>query len=158
MIKEILIKEIKSSQEFFERSTRVLSESDSMFKPAGESFTVAQQFEHVADTIHWFLDGALSSQGFDLNFEEHCAKLQKVTSLTNARASLNHAYEMLISKIQSMSEQDLMEPMADSPVMGGEPRYYAFLSVVEHTAHHRGALTIYTRLLKKVPLMPYMEM
>jgi uncharacterized damage-inducible protein DinB len=27
--------------------------------------------------------------------------------------------------------------------------------MVEHTAHHRGALTVYSRLLGKVPLMPY---
>jgi uncharacterized damage-inducible protein DinB len=26
---------------------------------------------------------------------------------------------------------------------------------VEHTAHHRGALTVYSRLLGKVPPMPY---
>ena len=158
MIKEILLKEIKSSQEFFERSTRVLSESDSEFRPANESFTVAQQVAHVAHTIHWFLDGALSSEGFDLNFAEHSAILQKVTSLQQARAQLNRAYETLIGKVQSMSEQELTAPMADSPVMGGEPRYEAFLGLIEHTAHHRGALTVYTRLLNKAPLMPYMEM
>jgi len=28
--------------------------------------------------------------------------------------------------------------------------------MVEHTAHHRGALTVYSRVLGKVPAMPYM--
>jgi uncharacterized damage-inducible protein DinB len=27
--------------------------------------------------------------------------------------------------------------------------------MVEHTAHHRGALTVYSRKLGKVPPMPY---
>ncbi len=27
-----------------------------------------------------------------------------------------------------------------------------------HTAHHRGALAVYARLLGKVPAMPYMDM
>jgi hypothetical protein len=28
----------------------------------------------------------------------------------------------------------------------------------DHTAHHRGALTVYSRLLGKVPKMPYADM
>jgi uncharacterized damage-inducible protein DinB len=29
--------------------------------------------------------------------------------------------------------------------------------MVEHTAHHRGALTVYSRLLGKVSQMPYFD-
>ena len=39
--------------------------------------------------------------------------------------------------------------------MGGQPIGDIVWSIVEHTAHHRGALTVYSRLLGKVPIMPY---
>jgi uncharacterized damage-inducible protein DinB len=42
--------------------------------------------------------------------------------------------------------------------MGGEPRISILFGILEHTAHHRGALSVYTRLCGKVPLMPYMEL
>ena len=29
--------------------------------------------------------------------------------------------------------------------------------IEDHTAHHRGALTVYARLLDRVPPMPYMD-
>ena len=40
--------------------------------------------------------------------------------------------------------------------MGGQPVSDVFWGLVDHTAHHRGALTVYARLLGKVPPMPYM--
>ena len=42
--------------------------------------------------------------------------------------------------------------------MGGQPRLAIFGALTDHTAHHRGALSVYTRLLGKVPPMPYMDM
>jgi uncharacterized damage-inducible protein DinB len=42
--------------------------------------------------------------------------------------------------------------------MGGLPRYAIVSALTDHTAHHRGALTVYARLLGLVPPMPYMDM
>ena len=44
-----------------------------------------------------------------------------------------------------------------NPIMGEMPRYSIIGGVTDHTAHHRGALTVYQRLLELTPLMPYME-
>jgi uncharacterized damage-inducible protein DinB len=41
--------------------------------------------------------------------------------------------------------------------MGGVPRWSVVSAISDHTAHHRGALTVYSRLLGKVPVMPYAE-
>ena len=41
--------------------------------------------------------------------------------------------------------------------MGGLPRSAIFGAITDHTAHHRGALTVYARLLGKTPPMPYMD-
>jgi uncharacterized damage-inducible protein DinB len=42
--------------------------------------------------------------------------------------------------------------------MGGVPRFAITNALTDHTAHHRGALTVYARLLGLVPPMPYMDM
>jgi uncharacterized damage-inducible protein DinB len=41
--------------------------------------------------------------------------------------------------------------------MGGAPRLSVIGAISDHTAHHRGALTVYSRLLGKVPKLPYMD-
>jgi uncharacterized damage-inducible protein DinB len=41
--------------------------------------------------------------------------------------------------------------------MGGLPRHSVVSALMDHTAHHRGALTVYARLLGKVSPMPYMD-
>lgn len=158
MEKETLLKEIAGSQEFFERSTRVLQEQDSNFKPTEGMLTVAQQVAHVAATIHWFVSGALSPEGFDLNFEKHNIEIAQVRSLNTARAQLQSAFGHALASITELSETEIAAPIVEGLIMGGEPRYHAFLGIIEHTAHHRGALTVYSRMLNKTPLMPYMEM
>lgn len=157
MNKESLIKEIKASQEFFNRSTSSLTEEDSNFAPTKEMLTVAQQVLHTAHTINWFLDGAFSATGFDMDWEKHAAEYKKTRSLKEAREEINKAYKKAINKLEICSEQDLQIPIAQNPIMGGDPRTAAFVGIIEHTAHHRGALTVYARLLNKVPPMPYMD-
>jgi len=49
-----------------------------------------------------------------------------------------------------------MTPMPEGPVLGGAPRIAIVSGITDHTAHHRGALTVYARLSGKVPPMPYM--
>jgi uncharacterized damage-inducible protein DinB len=46
-------------------------------------------------------------------------------------------------------------PIADGPVLGGAPRSAILAAMGDHTAHHRGALTVYARLRGKTPAMPY---
>ena len=41
--------------------------------------------------------------------------------------------------------------------MGGVPRAAILSGITDHTAHHRGALTVYARLLGKTPPMPYAD-
>jgi uncharacterized damage-inducible protein DinB len=154
-----LVKEIQSSREFLERSTRVLTESESSFVPIKTSgvMSSAQHLAHIAHTIEWFLEGAFRKEGFDMNFERHAAQVAEIKSIKDARAHVNHAYNALITALESKSDSDWQHPIAAGPIMGGEPRWHIISAVVDHTAHHRGALTVYSRLSGKVPLMPYME-
>jgi uncharacterized damage-inducible protein DinB len=151
-----LIHQLHSSQEFFNRSTGVLEESDSAFRPTPAMMTAVQQVTHVAHTITWFMDGALSPKGFDLDFEKAAKEIEAVTSLAAAREMLATAYSSAISRLKTLSSVDLAKPLPPGPVMGGQPTADIFWGIIEHTAHHRGALTVYSRLLGKVPAMPYM--
>lgn len=151
-----LVGEVKSSKEFFDRSTACLEEKHSGFRPAEGMFTAAQQVAHVAQTVDWFLEGAFRPEGFDMDFASHTKKVQAVTSLKAARGWLDKAYKKFADKIESLSGEELMKPLPAGPVMGGAPRMAIVGALVEHTAHHRGALTVYSRLQGLTPAMPYM--
>ena len=154
---EGFVAELKSSREFFERSTRCLREEDSSFKPADDMLTAAQQFAHVGQTVDWFLDGAFNPNGFDLDFEAHAQQFLAYTSIEAGRKWVAEAFDRPIEKISATSFDDLAVPMPQGMVMGGAPRFAIVGGVVEHTAHHRGALSVYSRLRGLVPTMPYME-
>jgi len=147
--------QLLASKEFFERSTGVLDEADSGFRPRDEMMTVAQQVAHTAQTIDWFIEGASRPEGFDLDFEKHARGIAQVTSLSVARQRLEKAFADAIEFIRSRGAEGLVQPLPPGPIMGGQPIGDIVWSMVEHTAHHRGALTVYSRLLGKVPPMPY---
>jgi len=152
------VQQLASIKEFFDRSTRELSEEDSAFAPAPGMYTAAQQVAHAAQTVDWFLDGAFAKAGFSMDFEGLDKEVRKVSSLKKARLawdkSIRRAQEIVAKKTAKQMEASL----PPGPIMGGEPRSHVFSALADHTAHHRGALTVYQRLLKKIPAMPYMDM
>jgi uncharacterized damage-inducible protein DinB len=150
--------ELQSAHEYFNRSTRNLTESQSTFAPAEGMMTAAQQVAHVAHTIDWFIEGAFRPEGFDLNWEEQAKIVGSYTSLEQARAWFERAVANATAKVASTSDADLLVAMPEGPIMGGVPRIAIFSAINDHTAHHRGALTVYARLNGIVPPMPYMEM
>jgi uncharacterized damage-inducible protein DinB len=147
--------QLVASKEFFDRSTRVLDEADSGFRPREGMMTVAQQVAHTAQTLDWFIEGASRPEGFNLDFAKHAKALEAVTSLAAARQTLETAYANAIQFLRSAGPEDLARPLPPGPVMGGQPISDIVWAMVEHTAHHRGALTVYSRQLGKAPPMPY---
>jgi uncharacterized damage-inducible protein DinB len=147
--------QLVSSKEYFNRSTSVLEEADSNFCPKEGMMTAAQQVAHTAQTLDWFVEGVSRPEGFDLDFEKHAKDLAKVTSLTAARQMLEKAYQNAINFVGSRSPEDLAAPLPAGPIMGGQPLACVVWGMIDHCAHHRGALTVYSRALGKVPNMPY---
>lgn len=145
-------------QEYFNNATSSLEEADSGFAPREEMLTVAQQVAHTAQTVDWFLEGAWSPDGFDMDFEKIEKQIRSVTSLEAARKWFAEAMERAVAKFGAASEEELMTPMQDKEIMGGAPRIAALSAMADHTAHHRGSLVVYIRLLDKVPGFPYGEM
>ncbi len=157
MEKSRLLSEIKGSKEYFDRSTRCLNEEHSGHTPADDMFTVAAQVAHVAFSIEWFIDGATKPEGFNMDFAEHDRDARSLTSLNVARNKLDAAFARLTKFVESNTQAYLDAPMTAGPLFVGEPRYVVVMGCVEHTAHHRGALTVYSRTLGLVPVLPYME-
>ena len=152
------LQQLEGTAEFFNRSTRALSEAHSSFAPVPGMMTTAQQMAHAAQTIDWFIDGAFGSKGFDLDFEKLAKEVAVYTSLARARASFDKALAAAKRTLAGKSDAELMTPLPPGPIMGGEPRFAIFGAITDHTAHHRGALTVYARLQGVVPPMPYMDM
>jgi len=140
--------QLVASQDFFERSTRVLDEADSGFRPREGMMTVAQQVAHTAQTLDWFIEGAFRPEGYDLDFAKHarprgrdlagrrppdCSKRRTPTlSRFSARAAWR------ISRGHSR------------PADHGRPAHQRHrMAMVEHTAHHRGALTVLLAAARK---------
>jgi uncharacterized damage-inducible protein DinB len=158
MIKQGLFGQLAAMKEYFDRSTRVLEEGDSAFAPKEGMFTAAQQVAHVAQTIDLFMEGAFAEGGFSMDFETMDKQVRAVTSIAAAREWFERACAAAKAGVDSHSDGEWMAPLAPGPIMGGQPRFIIFGALTDHSAHHRGALTVYSRLLGKVPPMPYMEM
>lgn len=154
----ICVEHLKIAKDYFDRSTRCLEEADSTYKPTDNSMTTAQQVAHVANTVDWFMEGAFRPEGFDMDFEAHAKAIMAVESLEAARAWLDKSFAAAIELTQSKSTEELAQPLPDGMVMGGLPRFAIYGGIQDHTAHHRGVLTVHSRLCGHTPAMPYMDM
>jgi uncharacterized damage-inducible protein DinB len=151
------VAELKRTEQVFNRSTRALSEAHSGVMPAPGMMTAAQHVAHAAQTIDWFVEGAFRPEGFDTNFEVHGKALEHYTSLTAARAWFEKAVAAASATLSTKSDAELLAPIAAGPIMGGAPRMAIMGGIADHTAHHRGALTVYARVTGVLPPNPYMD-
>ena len=154
---QVLVQELKMSKEFFDRSTRCLEEGHSGVKPAEEMWTAAQQVAHVAQTVDWFIEGAFRPECFNMDFEGMGADVAKVSSLEVARGWLDRAYSAAMETIGGKTAEEMFQPLPVDGIMGGAPRLAIVGAISDHTAHHRGALTVYSRQAGMTPKMPYMD-
>ena len=153
-IHETLVSQLRSSLKYFQATASTFLEEDSGFAPQPGLYTVAGHVAHSAHSVDWFIEGAFGG-GWNMDFEGMIAEVRHVTSLGDANAWMERAYEAVIAAIESATEEDLLASIPDKRIMGGAPRYAIVNSISDHSAHHRGALTVYARLLGKTPKMPY---
>lgn len=158
MTPEDISTSVEISRDYFNRSTRSLLEEHSTFAPAPGTFTAAAQVAHVAQTIDWFFAGAFAPGGFDMDFEGMDKAVRGCTSLEAARKWFNDATDRAKATAAAHTAEEWATPIPPGPIMGGLPRFAITNALTDHTAHHRGALTVYARLLGLVPPMPYMDM
>ncbi|MBY0508128.1 MAG: DinB family protein [Bryobacteraceae bacterium] len=149
------VEDLNIARQRFNRSTSNLTEPMSGFSPADGMMTTAQHVAHAARVIDWFVEGAFRPEGFDMNFEEQIKAVLAVKSLTAARDWFEQSTAGVIELLASKSDPELTALLPLGPVLGGMPRIGIIREIVDHTAHHRGALTTYARLNNIVPADPY---
>lgn len=148
---------IMQALEFLSRTCSVFSEDDSAYAPTPGQFTTAQHVAHVAQTIDWFMEGGFRDEGFDLDFASHQTVVRNTDSLQAAFQWLAKSVDAAAATLADKTQEEMMAPIAAGPVMGGEPRAAIIAAIAEHTAHHRGSLAVYARLLGHAPPMPYAD-
>ena len=148
--------QVRQEQKLLANLLLAFTPEHSDFRPKPEMMTSAQQIRHIARTVGWFREGAFGA-GFDLDFEKLEAENQQAVSLGGALEELEKEYASLISFLETQSDADMHAPMADNPIFGTAPRYVVLNAQCDHTAHHRGALSVYLRLLGITPPMIYQE-
>lgn len=156
-MKEGLIEQLKTQQTFFFNTISCLTEADSSFKPNEEMYTVAQHVGHAAETVDWFLEGAFGEKGFNMSFDGYEERMKKYTSFEKCVQQFKDATANGIEKLKATPDSELMAPIT-AQIMTGAPKMSVVGAIVDHTAHHRGALAVYARLLGRKPQMPYGEM
>lgn len=156
-MKESLIEQLKNQQYFFMNTISCLSEEDSSFKPKEEMYTVAQHVGHAAETVDWFLEGAFGNKGFDMSFDNYEERMKQYTSFDKCVQQFNDAVANGIEKLKAVPDSELTAPIT-AQIMTGAPKMAVVGAISDHTAHHRGALAVYARLIGKTPKMPYGEM
>ncbi len=153
-VSEGLVKELESTQKFFKTTLSIFESDDAGFAPYPELYTVAGHVAHTADTIDWFIEGGLGA-GWDMELEASIAKAKAVTSLQEAVEWLDRSFVNAKAVVGEASDQVLFESIPDTRIMAGAPRLAVVSGIVDHTAHHRGSLAVYARLIGKQAPMPY---
>jgi uncharacterized damage-inducible protein DinB len=148
--------DVNATEKFFDRTLRCFDEADSLFRAAPTTYSVAAHVRHAARAIDWFREGALHDR-WAMDFEEQIAEAHAAGSLEEAKADLALAFSRLREALVTAGPERLAERLPDNPILPGKPRFQVVSAVVDHTAHHRGALAVCARLLGKEPLMPYGE-
>ena len=146
--------QLGSSLKYMKATVSTFDDDDAGFAPQPELYTVAGHIAHAADSVEWFVEGAFG-KGWNMDFEGLIAAARAVTTMEEAMTWLERAYATAIATIENASDENLFAPISDERIMKGAPRVAIVGSIMDHTAHHRGALTVYARLLGKEPRMPY---
>ena len=149
-----LVEQLETARKLFRTTTSVFDEADAGFAPQQDLYTVAGHIAHAADAIEWFVEGAFGD-GWDLDFGASIARARAVATVGEAREWLDRAFTRAIGAVAGLTDEELAQPIADPTIMGNAPKQAVVHALIDHTAHHRGALAVYARLAGKAPPMLY---
>ncbi len=145
---------VQTERKFLTNGIKQFKPEHGDFKPQDGMRTVTQLIRHIAWSVNWFREGAFGS-GFSMNFEQEESELSKPFPFEDAVAELNEAYDDWIVTLETKTSEELTSPLDENPVFGPAPKLVCISANADHTAHHRGALMVYLRLLGETPKMIY---
>ena len=170
--------------EYFLRTLSAFNDEDSSFRPQQNMLSVKDQVLHTVGAIELFVSAYLStidstSKITHTSFRPGEAWSGSSTAVTDMRWTQNadkkHYDEQvdmkeikeIFSKTMAYasdvfsipSEAELQQPIGENSLV---PDFFRAEDIIEimldHTAHHRGALAQYARLLGHSPKIPYFDM
>ncbi len=146
---------LRTSRAFFERTIDCLQEEDGTFQPGPGTFTTIQQIAHAAQTVDWFLQGIQEGQVFNTDFAGLEKELDTIKNLQGAKSWFERSMAEAIQAVETQPASFWQKKLPEGPMFTGLPRAFALDGILDHNAHHRGALAVYARLCGHVPAMPY---
>ena len=93
--------------------------------------------------------------GFDMDFDKHIADSHAASGFDACKQLVVSAFSDARELIGQQTDEALLKPLPEGPIMGGAPAMTVVSGIADHTAHHRGSLSVYARLLGKTAPMPY---
>ncbi|MBC7982537.1 MAG: DinB family protein [Candidatus Obscuribacterales bacterium] len=176
---------LQRHKEFFHHTVDCFEEQDGPFKPRSNMLSVTGQIHHVTGGIELFLSGLVLSldrfngiqlvsrrapaaqwiglkEGFsNLAWTALSNKDADATtypqSFENALRGFDETIDLAADIFGQLTPEELVLPLSENP-MGIKNPMYVLEMLIDHTAHHRGALAQYARLLGKEPNFPYFKL
>lgn len=179
------VRRIQNHRTAFRRTMDCFADADATFRPAPGMLTVADQVLHVINSNEYMLSGLFGpfdgigpasrwQAGFgDLSWVQYAntgdfdAHLPASPELVAARTSVVAALELfdqacfIVSLVLGQKRpEELAAPLPPNPLfpVDGLTCEDLLESMLDHTAHHRGALSQYARLLGHDPKLPYYDL
>lgn len=161
---------------FLHRTMQCFKEEHALFTPSKDSFSVVGQIVHISGAIEYFIAGLFGpfegmtpmssmTRGFtslewtpvaDLDPVEH----MDVESIDEALSMFDFTIRIAKNHFSDIDRKHLRAPIGENG--SSYPSWFTlrdyFCIMIDHTAHHRGALAQYARLLGYEPKIPYFDM
>lgn len=172
-------------KEFFHRTIACFRPEEGSFQPRPDMLSVNGQILHVTAAIELFLSGlfvafkrlrsetlvslrgegeawiGLSSGFTDMGWTEQASLEHEASgparSMEAALAAFDGTMDIAASVFSELTSEDMVQPLAQNPLDLRTPQHVLEI-LLDHTAHHRGALAQYARLLGHDPSIPYFDM
>lgn len=169
----------------FRRTTDCFAEEHSVYRPTAGMLTVADQVLHVLNSNEYMMSGLFGpfdglgpasrwQRGFadlswlayantgDVDTHLHCSEDMRAarTSLSAALELLDRSFDMIGMMLHTMPADAFDDGLPENPLFPVDGLTVTDLldSMLDHTAHHRGALSQYARLLGMDPKLPYYDL
>lgn len=125
-MKEKLIDALEKSRNYTLQMAEAMPEKNYDFKPAATVWSFKELMNHIAYSMQWMEENYLLGKQTDWNPPAPADSKKKIGSY------LSDAYDSLKKEVSGLKEVDAGKAIA-------------FLSILEHTAHHRGQAATYLR-------------
>jgi uncharacterized damage-inducible protein DinB len=119
------------------------------WKPTESSFTCGQLMAHMAIALERYGNGIATGAWGVGSMKEIFLGNRRTPSLSTDEAVelLKTNYDLFMSLLRGLSEEDFNTGEVDSPQLGRVPRWRVAMLAVEHHLDHKAELFMYLKLL-----------